>query len=136
MAHKLMMVMHEIWHGGGEYVGRASCPKIPAELVSIALTLRFSCRQIDAGVLHLEHGERTALPVERRVIRLAAVIRRTLETQAAGIGERPIGVPQEPIYLNARERFIGHLSVPPWSRSSLCPRARIARKVARILPQI
>ena len=91
MAHKLMMVMHEIGHGGGEYVGRASRPKIPAELVSIALTLRFSCRQIDAGALGLQHGERAALPVEQRVIRLAA-IRQILETRAAGIGERPIGV--------------------------------------------
>src|SRR5690606_7364260 len=58
----------------------------------------------------------------------------TRETHAATVWERPIGVLRKLVYLDARERFIGHLSTPPWSPFPPYPCGQIARKAAHILP--
>src|SRR5579885_3104315 len=104
------------------------------ELIGIAPSLRFARAQIDACALGFQHGERTALAVEQRVVRPAAVIEWILEPHAAAIGERPIRILQKLVYLYARERLIGHVSPPPWSPFRPCPRAPIARKAVDILP--
>jgi len=46
-------------------------------------------------------------------------IERVLEAHAVAVGERPPGVPQEPVNLDAGERFIGHVLPLALSRPSL-----------------
>ena len=76
------------------------------ELIGIASALGFAGAQIDAGALGFEHRERAALTIKQRVIGLAAVIERVLETHAAAIGQLPLGVLQKLVDFDPGEGFV------------------------------
>ena len=78
------------------------------ELIGIATALRLPGAQIDARALGFEHGERPPVAVEEGVIRLAAIIERIFETDAAAVRQPPIGIPQQLVDVDPREGLVRH----------------------------
>jgi hypothetical protein len=78
------------------------------ELIRISAALSFPGAQIDACTLGFENRKRPPLAIEQGVIRLAAIVERVFEPDAAPVCQLPIDIPQELVDLDPREGLVGH----------------------------
>ena len=89
------------------------------ELVCVSATLCFPGTQVDAGALGLENGKRAPLAIEQGVIRLAAVIERVFEANAAPVRQLPVDIAQKLVDLDPCEGLIRHARLSPSNAGSL-----------------
>src|SRR5262249_21365303 len=80
-----------------------------ADEIRLTQSLRFARIQMGAGAPGLRCGECDYRALEQGIFRLAAVIERILETHAASAENGESSILHKLVYLDARERFIGHL---------------------------
>jgi hypothetical protein len=92
-----------------------------AELIGIAPALRLAAAQGDAGAFCFENSDRAALPVEQRIIGLAAVIKGIFEPHTAAVGEPATRIPEELVNFDAGEGFVGHANRPERTQARPVP---------------